>query len=282
MRTIRREILTIVLWSVAIVLAFMFGLWIWGTWHDDWSGYNASLTISDGVCNIAVVPIIGDIIPYALTDQNESGSESHSYTNSDDVLSTLRMAEDDQNIKGILVRIDSSGGSPVASEIISNGFKRSLLPVVALIREIGTSGAYLAATGANTIIASPFSDIGSIGITMSYLENTAKNAKDGLQYIPLASAQFKDYGDPDKSLTYAERILLERDLKIYHEQFVKEVAENRNLPIEQVAKLADGSSMPGSLALENKLIDALGDQETARDWLAEELGISPKKVVFCE
>ena len=282
MRTIKREILTIVLWSVAIVLVFMFGLWIWGAWHDDWSGYNASLTISDGVCNIAVVPIIGDIIPYALTDQDESGSESHSYTNSNDVLSTLRMAEDDQNIKGILVRIDSSGGSPVASEIISNGFKRSLLPVVALIREIGTSGAYLAATGANTIIASPFSDIGSIGITMSYLENTAKNAKDGLQYIPLASAQFKDYGDPDKPLTYAERILLERDLKIYHEQFVKEVAENRNLPIEQVAKLADGSSMPGVLALENKLIDALGDQETARAWFAERLDMSPKEVVFCE
>ena len=282
MRTIKREILTIVLWSVAIVLVFMFGLWIWGAWHDDWSGYNASLTISDGVCNIAVVPIIGDIIPYALTDQDESGSESHSYTNSNDVLSTLRMAEDDQNIKGILVRIDSSGGSPVASEIISNGFKRSLLPVVALIREIGTSGAYLAATGANTIIASPFSDIGSIGITMSYLENTAKNIKDGLQYIPLASAQFKDYGDPDKPLTYAERILLERDLKIYHEQFVKEVAENRNLPIEQVAKLADGSSMPGVLALENKLIDALGDQETARAWFAERLDMSPKEVVFCE
>ena len=89
---------------------------------------------------------------------------------------------------------------------------------------------------------------------MSYVENSAKNAKDGLRYVPLASAQFKDYGDPDKSLTYVERILIERDLKMAHEQFVKEVAENRNLSVEQVAKLADGSSMPGSLALKNKLI----------------------------
>ena len=76
--------------------------------------------------------------------------------------------------------------------------------------------------------------------------------------------------------------MLERDLKIYHEQFVKEVAENRNLPIEQIAKLADGSSMPGSLALENKLVDALGDQETARVWLAEQLKIKPEEVMFCE
>ena len=76
--------------------------------------------------------------------------------------------------------------------------------------------------------------------------------------------------------------MIERDLKIYHEQFVKEVAENRNLPIEQVAKLADGSSMPGTLALENNLVDSLGDQETARVWFAEQLEISAEEVVFCE
>jgi len=198
------------------------------------------------------------------------------------VLSALRSAEYDPNILGILARIDSSGGSPVASEIITNGFKNSFLPVVALIREIGTSGAYMLATGAKTIIASPFSDVGGIGITMSYLENTAKNIQEGLQYISLASGKFKDYRNPDKPLTPAERDLMERDLKIWHEHFVKIVVENRNLPIEEVAKLADGSSMPGSLALENKLIDALGDQETARAWFAEQLEISPEEVIFCE
>ena len=203
-------------------------------------------------------------------------------TNADDVLATLYKAENETNILGIFVRIDSSGGSAVASEIISNGFKRSLLPVATFIREGANSGAYLAATGANTIIASSFSEIGSIGVNMSYLDKTAKNAKDGLQYIQLTSARFKDYGDPDKPLTFAERSLIERDLKIYHDHFVKIVSENRNLLIEQVAKLADGSSMPGSLALKNGLIDFLGDQETARDWFAEKLEISPKEVVFCE
>lgn len=282
MKTIKQEIKTIVLWLVALLIAFAVGLWIFGVWHDDWSGYSASLTTSDGICNIAVVPIIGDIIPYAGADQDGNGYELPPSTNPDDALATLRMAETDSNILGVLVRIDSSGGSPVASEIIANAIKKSPLPTIALIREIGTSGGYLAATGAQMIIASPFSDIGSIGVTMSYLENTAKNAKEGLRYIPLASAQFKDYGDPDKPLTSAERILIERDLKILHEQFVKEVAENRGLSLEQVAKLADGSSMPGELALKNKLVDALGDQETARAWLAEKLGLSIEKVVFCE
>jgi len=282
MRTIRREILTIALWSIAGMSVFSAGLWIWGVWHDEWSGYNTGLSVSDGICNIAVVPIVGNIIPYAEADQDGSENTQPFSTNPDGVLAALRAAETDPNIRGILVRIDSDGGAPVASEIIANGFKRVSLPLVALIRETGTSGAYLAATGAKTIIASPFSDIGSIGMTMSYLENTAKNTKDGLRLVSLSSGKYKDYGSPDKPLTAEERVLLERDLKIYHEQFVKEVAKNRNLSVEQVAKLADGSSMPGSLALENKLIDALGDQETARVWFAEQLKLSPEEVVFCE
>lgn len=282
METVKEKLKIITLWALAIIIVFAVGLRIFGSWHDEWSGYNASTMISDGSCNIAVIPITGDIIPYAGADQDGSGNELPPSTNPDDTLATLRWAENDPNVLGVLARIDSSGGTPVASEIITNGFKNSSLPIVALIRETGTSGAYLLATGAETIIASPFSDVGSIGITLSYLENTLKNTKEGLQYVSLASAKFKDYGNPDKPLTSAERDLIERDLKIWHEQFVKEVAENRNLPIEQIAKLADGSSMPGALALENNLVDALGDQETARTWFAEQLEISPEEVVFCE
>ena len=282
MTTMKQEIKIIALRVVVALIAFYVGLWIFGLWHNRWSGYNASLTISDGECNIAVIPIMGDIIPYAGADQNGSWSEMPPSTNADDVLATLHRAENETNILGVFARIDSGGGSAVASEIISNGFKRSLLPVATFIREGANSGAYLAATGANTIIASSFSEIGSIGVNMSYLDKTAKNAKDGLQYIQLTSARFKDYGDPDKPLTFAERSLIERDLKIYHDHFVKIVSENRNLLIEQVAKLADGSSMPGSLALKNGLIDFLGDQETARDWFAEKLEIPADEVIFCE
>src|SRR3990167_8909236 len=253
METIKPQLKIITLWALAIIVVFAVGLRIFGSWHDEWSGYNASTMISDGSCNIAVIPITGDIVPYAGAYEDGSGNEMPPSTNPDDTLATLRWAESDPNVFGVFVRIDSSGGSPVASEIIANGFKNSSLPVVALIREMGTSGAYLLATGAETIIASPLSDVGGIGISMSYLENSAQNTKEGLQYISLASAKFKDYGSPDKPLTLDERNLLERDLKIWHEQFVKEVAENRNLPVEQVAKLADGSSIPGSLALENNL-----------------------------
>jgi protease-4 len=71
-------------------------------------------------------------------------------------------------------------------------------------------------------------------------------------------------------------------LKIYHDEFVKQVAENRGMPIEDVMTLADGSTMPGSLALEAGLIDSLGDRETVREWFAQELGLDSEEVVFCQ
>jgi protease-4 len=265
--------------SIALILCFYLCLKIWGTWHDEWSGYNASLYVSDGYCNIAVIPVVGDIT--TLDPIPEEGG-TVAYTNADAVAAQIRYAEYDPNILGMLVRIDSYGGYPAASEVVAHAVKNSPLPSVGLIREAGTSGGYLVATGADTIIASPFSDVGGIGITMSYLENWKQNQDSGLNWVSLTSAPFKDYGSPDKPLSDAERKLLERDLGIWHDYFVSSVAENRKLPAEEVARLADGSSMPGKLALEHKLIDALGNQETARTYFAQTLDMPVEDVVFCE
>lgn len=267
---------------VVFIITFFLCLWIWGAWHDEWSGYNASIYISDGICNIAVVPIVGDLTTFDIPTDAGLEASSLMYTNADDVRAFIRQAEVEPEILGVLARIDSPGGLPVASEIVADEIQRSFLPNVALIRESGTSGGYLAATGADTIIASPFSDVGGIGITMSYVENWKQNNTDGLGYVSLSSAPFKDYGDPNKPLTSEERALIERDLQIWHEQFIQHVADNRNISVDEVTKLADGSSMPGTLALESGLIDSLGDQETAREWFAQELGLPKSEVIFCE
>ena len=281
-----KDIARVVAIAVIVLAAFWAGLWVWGDWHDEWSGFNAQFTVSDGSCNVAIVPIVGDIttLPDTAYGEDPADSEAYSYpvVNVDDVLYKLLLAEYDPYVEGILVRIDSPGGSPVASEVLADALKASSLPVAALIREYGTSGGYLVATGADTIFASPLSDVGSIGITMSYLENVNKNAQEGLRYVPLSSAPFKDSGDPNKSLTAAERALFERDLKIYHDEFVRQVAENRNMSVEDVEKLADGSSMPGALALEHGLIDALGNQAATRSWFAERLGLTVPDIEFCE
>ncbi|MEK7069658.1 MAG: hypothetical protein AAB962_01220, partial [Patescibacteria group bacterium] len=122
MKTTKQEIKIILLWFIVALATFYIGLRVFGVWHDEWSGYNTGTktTISDGVCNIAVVPIIGDIIPYAGADQDGSWNEMPPSTNPDDALAMLRSAEKDEEILGVFVRIDSNGGSPVASETIAN------------------------------------------------------------------------------------------------------------------------------------------------------------------
>jgi len=275
-----RTIATCLIIGTIALMVFYAGLAIWGHWHDEWSGYNASAYISDGYCNIAVVPILGDITSYGeYADEN---GDSYTSTTMGDALSLLNQAEYDPYIAGVLALIDSPGGEPVASELIANELKNSSMPVAAYIVEVGASGGYLVATGADTIIASPFSDVGSIGVTMSYLDYTQQNRAEGIEFVSLSSAKFKDYGSPDKIMTAEERSLLERDLNIYHDEFVKQVAENRDMSLEDVEKLADGSTMPGSLALEAGLIDSLGDRETVREWFAQELGLDSEEVVFCQ
>lgn len=271
----------VVLAGVTTFAVFYQGLYLFGDWHDEWSGYNARQDISDGFCNIAVIPIDGEIttFPYIPADGSDG---SHVTTSMSDTMSLLGMAEADPYIMGIFTLIDSGGGSPAGSQMITEALKYSSLPNVAYILDIGASGAYLIATGADTIIANPFADIGSLGITMSYLDNSRQNKDTGIEFVSLASGKFKDSGTPDKPLTAEERSLFERDLKISHEEFVKEVAKNRDLPLEDVAKLADGSTLPAPLALENKLIDSIGGKEDVRKWFADRLEIPSEEVVFCQ
>ena len=239
--------------------------------------------VSDGVCNIAIVPVVGDITTIDAPMQTEGEDMDYSiYTSADQVSRSLRMAANDSAIRGVLLRIDSYGGSPAGSAIMMNEAERVSVPVVALVREAATSGGYMAALGADRIIAGEYSDVGSIGITYSYLSNVGKNAREGYEFVQLSSGAFKDTGNPNKPVTEAERKLYERDMNAYHRIFVEAVAERRGMPVEAVELLADGSSMPGALAREKGLVDDVGDQETARDWFANVLGIPRNEVIFCE
>lgn len=280
MKTALLIIVPIILLAILSPFIFYIGLTLWGDWHDEWSGFNASSYIGDGHCNIAVLPVLGAVHTYGAI-YDDYGGELVS-TNMSDALSFLSRAETEPGILGVMALIDTPGGSAAAAELIAAELKKSAMPNAAFIADSGTSAGYLIASAADTIIASPFSNVGSIGVTMSYLDYSRQNTEQGIDYVSLASGKFKDYGAPDRPLTDEERALFERDLTIWHDEFVRQVAINRNLPIEDVAALADGSSMPGALALEAKLIDAVGDRDLVREWFAQQLGMSAEEVVFCE
>jgi len=254
-RWFRKLAIILVVLAAVITIANEAYYWI----GDDYDYYSEDFVGSDedlysGSCNVAGIMIRGDIVTY-LDEDSE-----YLQTSSEDVDYLVNEAEYKENVKAILIEIDSYGGYPVAAEEIATVLKLSSKPVVALIREGGLSAAYWIATAADRIFASAGSDVGSIGITMSYLDYANQNQTDGLTYNQLSAGKFKDYGDPNKPLTYEERQLLMRDVNILHEIFIKTVATNRNLDIEVVRKLADGSSMLGEMALENGLIDEIGGQ----------------------
>jgi len=238
--------------------------------------FDDDVVISDGTCNIAVLPIEGVILPY-------TGLEGFDLVVTPEIVNAfMDAAEEDDNIDGVLIEINSPGGTPVASHRIAERLHSSSLPVVGLIGDIGASGGYMVAAASDFLIASPMSDVGGIGVNMSYVEQSEQNEEDGLTYVQLITGKFKDIGSPDRPITEEERQLLQNDLNIIHNEFIDIVTEYRELPREQVVAVADGASMPGMRALDNELIDALGDRPEATAALAGYTDKTLDDVVFCE
>ena len=232
--------------------------------------------ISDGSCNVAVLPVEGTILPFhGLVDVPLVVTPEMI----EDFIAT---AEEEPEIQAVLLEINSPGGTPVASERIAERLRSSSLPVVGLIGDVGASGGYMIAAATDYLLASAMSDVGSIGVNMSYVEQSKQNEEEGLTYVQLTTGKFKDAGSPDRPITDEERELFQRDLDIVHNQFIDLVSEYRNLERDKVVTLADGSSMTGSRALENGLIDQIGGRVEARSVLASILEIPEDEVEFCE
>lgn len=276
MNELRVSLVTVASAFIGSVVAC--GLMLWG------AGFMLPFTDSEtyGYCNVLKVPVYGTITtvrPDTSYSEEVPEEEAENYPTYDtgyaistEIEETIRLAAEDPSVKGFLIDIESYGGTPVASHEIAQAIRKSGKPSAAVVHEFGTSGAYLVAASTDTVFASEESTLGSIGVTSSYVDNVEKNKKEGLTYNQLSSVPFKDSGSPDKPLTSAERALFMRDIQISHDNFVKAVASFRNLPVEHVSALADGSTLMGAAALEKGLIDAIGGTEDALGYLEQAIG----------
>ena len=244
-------------------------------YYEDDYGYEEdyATSFSEMDCNVAGIEFLGTLVTYISNENlDEAGYPLVDEVSSQEIAVGIRDAETSNNIKAIILEIDSYGGYPVAAEEVANALRKAKKPTVVFIREGAVSAAYWAATGADTIFASRNSDIGSIGVTMSYLDYSDQNQAEGIKYISLSSAKYKDSGDPDRPLTAEEEELFMRDVNILHENFVKVVSDYRGLDIEKVREIADGSTVLGQTALELGLIDKIGGFYDVKDYLGEMLG----------
>jgi len=227
-------------------------------------------------CSVIGINLHGTLWTYIPPQNEDDIFTDNDIVASEDINYLIRQANEDDDIKAILIEVDSHGGLPVAGEEVANALKNSTKPTVAVIRQSGLSAAYWAVSGADHIFASRNSDIGSIGVTSSYLANVGKNQKDGNDYVQLSSGKYKDAGDPDRPLTEEERQLFLRDIKIVHENFIADVAINRDIPVIDVQKIADGSSVLGDRAKELRLIDDIGGIREAEKYLEGIIGERPE------
>ncbi len=183
-----------------------------------------------------------------------------------DWLSTLR---DDDTVKGVLLRVDSPGGSVGPSQEIFQAVKdlAAVKPVVVSMGAVAASGGYYVACPAHVIVANPGTITGSIGVKMELANYMGLAEKIGVDFTTIASGKFKDTGNPFDELTEDERNLLTSVVMDLYDQFVGHVAESRKLPDEKVRQVADGRILTGRQALEEGLVDKLGSMETAMDTL---------------
>lgn len=247
--------------------------------EEESDGYEAGLFDTSSSCNVVGIEIRGCIVTY-MPDEVDGATQSMSdmcdtYTSSEEVVSMIETAAADDDIQVVLLEVDSYGGAPVAAEEIATALKSLGKPSIAWIRGSGDSAAYWIASAADTIIASENSDVGGIGVTQSYVDYARQNQNEGVTYNQLISGKFKDIGTTDRALTAEERALLQRDLDIMHDNFIRTVAENRKMSIDAVRALADGSSMLGKMAKEKGLIDMIGTKDVVWRTLGAKVGDTP-------
>lgn len=228
------------------------------------AGKRSVLTLSDTVVVVKLEGIITD--PTEVTEQ-------------------LRELEDNANVKAVVLRIDSPGGSVGPSQEIYSAVKRlrKVKPVVASMGAMAASGGFYAAMAANKIVANPGTITGSIGVIVEFINAEELLTKIGLKGRVIKSGKFKDTGSPFRGMTPEEEALLQDVINDVNSQFVTAVADGRGLKVEEVTRIADGRVFSGAQAKTLKLIDELGDLTDAIILSAKLAGIVGKpNVVYPE
>ncbi|MBW2969990.1 signal peptide peptidase SppA [Candidatus Woesearchaeota archaeon] len=251
--------------GISIILLLFFALFIFSI--------TSSFMPVVGKGNIAVIPIEGMI----KTDESfMPGIKSQA------IVKLVEQAEKNDEIKAIILEINSPGGTPVATDEIANAIKEANKTTIAVIRETGASGAYWIATAADRIYANRMSITGSIGVQASRLEIPGLLADYNVTYRRLVAGRLKDAGSRYREMTDEEEQLYQTMLDKLHKEFIKAVAENRNLPEETVNRLATGFVYLGAEAKELGLVDELGGKKEAIKYIEETLNITGKPVEYKE
>lgn len=169
------------------------------------------------------------------------------------------------NVKAVVVFINSPGGGVAASQAVHRALLDLRLekPVVAYMASVAASGGYYVACAADSIVATEGTLTGSIGVIAAFLRTEELYHKIGLDVTVIKSGKYKDVGSQHREMTEAEKAYIGGLLDGVYEQFLRAVSESRDMPLEEVADLAEGRLYTGEEAAKIGLVDRIGSYEDA-------------------
>lgn len=195
------------------------------------------------------------------------------------VVEELNDYAEDSSIKAIVLRIDSPGGGVVVSQEIYNAVKNARKEGKKVVVSMGTvaaSGGYYVAAAADRIMANPGTLTGSIGVKMEFANIEKLLEKIGVRGMVVKAGEYKDVGSPFREMSEQEKKLLQDVIDDVHSQFIKAIAEGRNMQEAEVRAIADGRIFTGRQALDLRLVDQLGDLADSIKVAGELVGIKGK------
>ena len=237
---------------------------------------------------IAIIVVVLVLVPFFIgIFGKESGEKigvveiEGAIMDSKNAMDDIVRFRDDESIKGVIVRINSPGGGAAASQEIHREVKklRGKKKVFVSMASVCASGGYYIATAGEKIYASPSTITGSIGVIMQQTVVEDLMKKIGIQENTIKSGELKDAGTPFRKMREDEKRYLNDVLKDIHEQFIRDVAEGRKMPVDAVRKLSDGRIFTGIQAKNTGLIDAIGTFYDAVDALKVSLNMVGKPVL---
>lgn len=222
---------------------------------------------------IAVIYIDGDIV---------SGDGDDKSVGSETFAESICKARKDSSVKAIVLRVNSPGGSALASDVIWREIilAKKSKPVIASFGSVAASGGYYLAAPADVIVAEPNTVTGSIGV-FAVLFNAQKllNDKLGIKIQTVKSGLYSDIGSPDRPMTADELAILQRGVDRVYNDFVSKVATGRKMSKEKVDSIAQGRVWTGADAIKIGLVDELGGLDKALEIAIKKANLSDYKLV---
>jgi len=231
--------------------------------------YKKSFTVTNASTNeIAVIVADGDIVP---------GKGQDGIIGSDTFAEEIRKARTSDKVKAIVVRINSPGGSALASDVMWREIvlATQTKPVIASMSDYAASGGYYLAMACDTIVAQPTTITGSIGVfSLLFDVSTFLDNKIGITFDEVKTGEVGELVTFTRPLTAVEKSIWQKRTNEIYKTFTTKAAEGRNMPVEELLKIASGRVWTGSQAKDRGLVDALGNFEDAVSIAAASAGLA--------